>query len=68
MRKYPSIKDPYEKLKEFTRGKDISHADYQNFILSIHGLPQDEIDKLLYLKPSNYTGYAQYLAKNIKKF
>jgi adenylosuccinate lyase len=68
MRKYPDIKDPYEKLKEFTRGKDINQIDYQKFILSIHGLPQDEKDKLLDLKPSNYTGYAQYLAKNVKKF
>jgi hypothetical protein len=39
MRKYPDIKDPYEKLKEFTRGRDINQVDYQKFILSIHGLP-----------------------------
>ena len=58
MRKYPLIKDPYEKLKEFTRGRDINEFDYQKFIHSIDGLPQDEKDKLLKLKPSNYTGYA----------
>mmetsp|Transcript_8532 Transcript_8532/g.14386 ORF Transcript_8532/g.14386 Transcript_8532/m.14386 type:complete len:309 (-) Transcript_8532:148-1074(-) len=28
MRKYEGIKDPYEKLKEFTRGRDISRKDY----------------------------------------
>ena len=37
MRKYPEIKDPYEKLKEFTRGREkaITHLEYQEFIDSI---------------------------------
>ena len=35
MRKYEGIKDPYEKLKEFTRGRDITPEDYKNFIQSI---------------------------------
>jgi len=32
MRKYEGIKDPYEKLKEFTRGREITPEDYKNFI------------------------------------
>jgi len=32
MRKYEGIKDPYEKLKEFSRGREITPEDYQNFI------------------------------------
>ena len=68
MRKYEDIKDPYEKLKEFTRGKDITLSDYQAFIDSIDGLPADEKQTLRELKPSTYTGYAAELAKNLKKY
>ena len=68
MRKYESIKDPYEKLKEFTRGKEITPDDYKNFIDSIEGMPQEEKDSLRELTPQKYTGYASYLAKNLKQF
>ena len=68
MRKYEDIKDPYEKLKEFTRGQDITPDDYKAFIDSIDGLPDFEKQILRELKPSTYIGYASYLAKNIKNF
>lgn len=70
MRKYEGIQDPYEKLKEFTRGREkaITPDDYSAFIDSIQGLPQTEKDELKKLSPSNYTGYASYLAKNVHKF
>ena len=51
MRKYEGIKDPYEKLKEFTRGKEITPEDYKNFIDSIDGMPQEEKDNLKELTP-----------------
>ena len=51
MRKYESIKDPYEKLKEFTRGREITPEDYTNFIQSIEGMPQEEKDSLKKLTP-----------------
>jgi len=68
MRKYEEIKDPYEKLKEFTRGRDITPSDYKKFIDSIEGLPDEEKATLRELTPQTYTGYASYLAKNVKKF
>lgn len=68
MRKYEDIKDPYEKLKEFTRGRDITPDDYKAFIDSIDGLPDPEKQILRELKPQTYTGYAAYLAKNLKKY
>ena len=68
MRKYEGIKDPYEKLKEFTRGRDITPQDYKNFIESIQGMPEEEKKSLKELTPHKYTGYASYLAKNLKKY
>jgi len=66
MRKYEDIKNPYEMLKEFTRGKEITKEDYQNFISSIEGMPEEEKASLMQLTPHNYLGYASYLAKNVK--
>ena len=70
MRKYSGIKDPYEKLKEFTRGRDspITQSEYQDFVQSIEGMPQSEKDNLKALTPQKYTGYAAYLAKNTVYF
>lgn len=70
MRKYEGIKDPYEKLKEFTRGREqpITHEEYQDFIQSIEGMPQSEKDSLKELTPQRYIGYASHLAKNVKKY
>ena len=68
MRKYEGIKDPYEKLKEFTRGKEITVEDYEKFIDSIDGLPDDEKTTLKELTPGKYTGYAAELAKNVGKY
>ena len=68
MRKFEGIKDPYEKLKEFTRGRDITQDDYKHFVQSIEGMPQGEKDDLKELTPATYLGYAQFLAKNVNRF
>ena len=68
MRKYEDIKNPYEMLKEFTRGRDITKEDYQNFIASIEGMPEAEKARMMELSPHNYLGYASYLAKNLKRY
>ena len=68
MRKYEGIKDPYEKLKEFTRGKDITREHYQAFIDSIEGLPDHEKESLKELTPEKYLGYAMQLAYNVKTY
>ena len=67
MRKYEGIKDPYEKLKEFTRGRQITVADYEKFIDSIDGLPEDEKTRMKELTPAKYTGYAAQLARDVGK-
>ena len=57
-----SISDPYQLLKELTRGKKIGHDDLVTFVNSLE-ISQDAKDRLLALKPHNYTGLAAELAK-----
>ena len=50
MRKY-DIENPYEKLKELTRGKTVTKSDFTAFIDSIEGLPVEEKKRLRELTP-----------------
>ena len=62
MRRY-GIEQPYEKLKELTRGKkDISKESLHAFIKTLD-LPEDARQRLLELTPANYIGLASELAK-----
>lgn len=49
MRKY-DIPNPYEKLKEFTRGKRVTKDDYIRFVESLD-MPSSEKDMLKALTP-----------------
>lgn len=64
MRKY-KLKNPYEKLKELTRGKKITKADINKF-LEKSGLPKNEVERLKKLSPENYIGLAEKLVENFK--
>jgi len=58
MRRY-GIPEPYEKLKELTRGKgEVSADDLHRFIRSLE-LPAEARDRLLALTPAEYTGNAE---------
>ncbi len=63
MRRY-GIENPYEQLKELTRGKGITRDALQEFIGKL-AIPQDAKDLLLAMTPANYTGLAAQLAKAI---
>lgn len=63
MRRY-AIPNPYEKLKELTRGKRVTREDMQAFIDSLD-LPEDEKERLKQLTPATYIGNAVSQAKNI---
>ena len=63
MRRY-GIENPYEQLKELTRGKGISKEALQQFITGL-AIPQQAKEGLLALTPANYLGNATALARAI---
>jgi len=63
MRRY-GIENPYEQLKELTRGKGISKDALRDFINGL-AIPQQAKDHLLAMTPANYIGHAADLAKKI---
>ena len=63
MRRY-GIENPYEQLKELTRGKGISQTALREFIQGL-AIPQDAKDRLLAMTPATYIGLAAQLAKEI---
>ena len=65
MRRY-GIENPYEQLKELTRGKGINQADLQAFIRGLK-IPEDAKARLLEMTPSSYLGKAVELTERLKK-
>ncbi|MES2832553.1 MAG: adenylosuccinate lyase [Pseudomonadota bacterium] len=63
MRRY-GIENPYEQLKELTRGKAISQQTLQAFIETL-AIPDTAKAQLLTLTPANYLGIAAQLAREI---
>jgi adenylosuccinate lyase len=58
------IEQPYEKLKELTRGQDMNRETIQAFVESLE-LPAEARQALLELTPASYTGNARQQAENI---
>ncbi|OGB01408.1 MAG: adenylosuccinate lyase [Burkholderiales bacterium RIFCSPLOWO2_12_FULL_64_99] len=65
MRRY-ALPNPYERLKELTRGKAITKESIQAFIETLE-LPEDEKARLRTMTPGNYIGKAVELAQRIGK-
>ncbi len=63
MRRY-KLPNPYERLKELTRGKTITREAIQAFIATLE-IPPAERERLLAMTPANYTGKAAELARRI---
>lgn len=63
MRRY-GIEQPYEKLKELTRGKSVDQAAMRAFVEKLN-IPKEAKDILLAMTPMNYIGNAIEQAKNI---
>ena len=63
MRRY-GIENPYEKLKELTRGKTITQQVFQEFIQTLD-IPEDARNQLLTLTPHNYIGNAVEQTRNL---
>ncbi|MBN2177457.1 MAG: adenylosuccinate lyase [Demequinaceae bacterium] len=56
----PGMDNPYERLKELTRGRKVDAEALREFVLSL-GLPDDVSQRLAGLTPSAYTGLASQL-------
>ncbi len=52
----------YERLKEFTRGRDVGAAQLRAFVATL-GLPEEARTRLENLTPATYTGLAEALAR-----
>jgi adenylosuccinate lyase len=63
MRRY-GIEQPYEKLKELTRGQDMSRETIQAFVAGLE-IPAEAKQALLALTPATYTGNAEQQAESI---
>jgi adenylosuccinate lyase len=58
------IEQPYEKLKELTRGQEMNRETIQAFVEGLE-LPPEARQALLELTPASYTGNARQQAENI---
>ncbi len=65
MRRY-GIENPYEKLKELTRGNTIDAQVLAAFVKDLD-MPQDAKQALADLTPMTYTGDAEKLARDLEK-
>ncbi|MBL8479142.1 MAG: adenylosuccinate lyase, partial [Sterolibacteriaceae bacterium] len=63
MRRF-GVPNPYEQLKELTRGKGIEQAALREFIAKLP-LPEADRQRLLDMTPASYIGKAAELAKRI---
>lgn len=63
MRRY-GIENPYEKLKELTRGQTVNQDTMRNFVNTLD-IPDEGKALLIDMTPSSYTGMAQELAEKI---
>jgi adenylosuccinate lyase len=65
MRRY-GVPNPYEQLKELTRGKGITPEGLKMFIQGL-AIPDDAKQSLLKMTPASYIGKAVELANRLKK-
>ncbi len=63
MRRY-ALPNPYERLKELTRGKAITAESIRDFIQGLE-IPAADKARLLAMTPGSYTGKAEELARRI---
>ncbi len=58
------IEGAYERLKEFTRGRDVGPQELRTFVAGL-GLPDDARRRLEALTPATYVGLAEVLARTV---
>jgi len=60
------MENPYERLKELTRGRRLTAEDMREFIGGL-GLPGDVAERLQALSPASYTGLAADLVEYLDR-
>ncbi|KAJ8562111.1 hypothetical protein K7X08_011402 [Anisodus acutangulus] len=65
MRRY-GVPEPYEKLKELTRGRAVNKESIREFIQKLY-IPVDAKTSLLNMTPHTYVGTAAGLVKNVNE-
>lgn len=63
MRRF-GLPQPYEQLKNFTRGEPMTKALMQGFIANL-AIPESEKARLMQMTPASYTGKAAELARRV---
>ena len=58
------MENPYERLKELTRGRRLTGEDMRAFIASL-GLPDEVAERLSAMTPGTYTGLAERLVDHL---
>ena len=58
------MSNPYERLKDLTRGRRIGRAELVDFVRGL-GLPAAEEERLVALTPATYTGLAASLVAHL---
>ena len=61
----PGMDEPYERLKELTRGRRVGGDDIRAFVKGL-GLPADAESRLLALTPATYVGAAESLVSFVE--
>ena len=64
MRRY-GVENPYEQLKELTRGKGGINRETLHAFIQTLAIPEGEKQRLLQMTPANYIGKAVELAKRV---
>ncbi|RKW70104.1 adenylosuccinate lyase [Galactobacter caseinivorans] len=62
----PGMDNPYERLKDLTRGHRVDGARMQEFVQGL-GLPAESEQRLLALTPGSYIGLADALVDHLKR-
>lgn len=60
------IEEPYEKLKAFTRGQQMTEEGMRRFVESLAALPPEAKQSLVTLSPASYLGNAQQQAQQLR--
>ncbi len=59
------IEEPYEKLKVFTRGQQMTEKGMREFVDSLHELPAEAKQSLAAMTPASYIGNARQQAEQL---